>query len=74
MSTKDWWIVIGMLFVAIIVFGGLAALLVWDNENDRRAFKENCADIAKTVGVKEYHADGWDCYIVKDGKIKEIKL
>ena len=74
MSTKDWWIVIAILIIGVSVLAGLMFLLVWDNENDKRIFKENCSSIAKTIGVKEYHADGYDCYVVKDGKIVEIKL
>ena len=74
MSTKDWWIVIAMVLVSILFLGSLLAFVVWDNENDKRVFKENCADIAKTFNVKEYHVDGYDCYIIKDNKIKEIKL
>lgn len=74
MSTKDWWIVIGVLIAGVTVLVGLVALLVWDNNNDLREFDKNCSDIAKTFDVKEYHADGYDCYVIKDGKIKEIKL
>lgn len=74
MSTKDWWVVIGVLIAGVGLLAGLMFLLVWDNENDKRKFNENCADIAKTIGVEDYHTDGWDCYVIKDGKIKEIKL
>ena len=76
MSTtiKEWCIVIGVLIAGIGVLIGLIFLLVWGDKKDKREFKENCSSIAKTIGVEEYHADGYDCYIVKDGKIVEIKL
>ena len=74
MTFKD-----GVMFTLIIAAAlafivGIGWLIIWDNSNDEREFKENCANVAKIAGLKEYKTDGYDCFILKDNKIVEVKL
>lgn len=69
--------ILGYLLIAAIVAGlivGLVSLLIWDSNNDNRAFNERCEKVAKLAGIKEYNANGSYCYVLKDGKITEVEI
>lgn len=74
MSAKDWWGATGFLIVSATIIVGVVFIMAWDYNNDKKEFEENCSNIVKTFGAKEYLVDEFGCYILKDGKIVEVKL
>ena len=64
----------GLIIFALAFFAGLIYFVSWDNQRDKKEFTKNCENVAKIAGLKEWHSDGYDCYVLKDGKITEVKL
>lgn len=73
MRRSDWIVLVGAIIVGGGLIIGLIYLLSWDYQNDNKAYAEQCQQVAELAGVTEYKSSYSDCYIVKDGKIIEIK-